>query len=117
MADEAIKESDLIQSDGTINKIIDALEELNFNYSVLIETVRKSAKDIASSLKSVSTATEEGRKEVDMAVISANRLKKAQKELAFAMSDTGKQVAWLKEQTSTHKPQSVHLSSSIKYGS
>lgn len=107
MADEAIKESDLIQSDGTINKIIDALEELNFSYSVLIETVRKNAKDIAGSLKSVSTATEEGRKEVDMAVISANRLKKAQKELAFAMSDTGKQVAWLKEQTSTQNKLSV----------
>ena len=107
MADEAIKESDLIQSDGTINKIIDALEELNFSYSVLIETVRKNAKDIASSLKSVSTATEEGRKEVDTAVISANRLIKAQKELAFAMSDTGKQVAWLKEQTSAQNKLSV----------
>lgn len=107
MADGAIKESELIQSDGSIDRIIDALEELNVGYSVLVETIRKSAKDIVNSLKSVSTATEEGRKEVDMAVISANRLDKAEKELAFAMSETGKQVAWLKDQTSSLNKESV----------
>lgn len=108
MADGAIKESELIQSDGSIDRIIDALEELNVGYSVLVETIRKSAKDIVNGLKSISTATEEGRKEVDMAVISANRLEKAQKELAFAMSDTGKQVAWLKSQTSSLNKETVN---------
>lgn len=114
MADGAIKESDLIQSDGTIDRIIDALDELNVSYSVLVDTIRKSAKDIVNGLKSVSTATEEGRKEVDMAIISANRLEKAQKELDFAMSDTGKQVAILKDRTSALNKETVNNDKQIQ---
>ena len=114
MVDGAIKESDLIQNDGSIDKIINSLEELNVGYSVLVETIRKSAKDIVNSLKSVSVATEEGRKEIDMAAISANRLERAQKELAFAMSDTGKQVAILKDKTSSLNKETVNNDKQIK---
>lgn len=97
--DEAIKESDLVKLDGSIDKLIQNLTELNNAYGSAVESVKKGATSITNSLRSASGATKEGRKAIDDASAAADRLEKAQKELAFAMSETGKQVAWLKAQT------------------
>ena len=97
--DEAIKESDLVKLDGSIDKLIQNLTELNNAYGSAVESVKRGATSITNSLRSASGATKEGRKAIDDASVAADRLEKAQKELAFAMSETGKQVAWLKAQT------------------
>ena len=97
--DEVIRESDLIQLDGTIDKLIKQLTELNAAYGSTVEAMRLGAESIVRSLKSASGATTEGRKTIDNAAVAVNRYERAMYELEFAMSETGKQVAWLKEQT------------------
>lgn len=97
--DEVIKESDLIQLDGTIDKLIKQLSELNTAYSSAVEVIKLGAESIARSLKNASGATREGRKTIDDASMAVNRYERALSELRFAMSETGEQVAWLKAQT------------------
>ena len=85
--DEVIKESDLIQLDGTIDKLIKQLSDLNTAYGSTIEAFKTGAESIVRSLKTASGATTEGRKAIDMASISADRYQRALAELEFAMSD------------------------------
>lgn len=98
--DDKIKYSDIIEPDDSIEKLINQLKEFGSQYETMINAIRAGADRIAHALKSVSGATEDGRKSIDEATASTSRLKRAQKELKFALSDTGKQVAWLKAQTS-----------------
>lgn len=105
--EDKIKYSDLISPDDSIKALIAQLTELNRTYGTVLEVVKSGAKDIVSQLKSMSSATSAGRAEIDEAAISANRLAKAEKDLAFSMSETGKQVAWLKSQTASQNKMSV----------
>lgn len=116
MADEGYKisYSDIIQPDDSINRLIDELATLNKTYAGMADAIKKGAADMASSLKAMSGATSEGRKRIDETAISASRLERAQKELAFALSDTGKQVAWLKAQTSDANRTTVEQQRYIK---
>ena len=110
MADEStIKYEDLISPDDSIKNLIAQLNELNKTSGSVLEVIKSGAKDIVSSIKSMSTATSEGKAEIDDAAIAANRLARAQKELKFAMSDTGKEVAWLKSQTTSYNKMSVEM--------
>ena len=97
--EEVIKESDLIQLDGTIDKLIEQLAELNVVYGTTVEVVKKKAGDLRISLKAASGASNEGRKAIDDAALAANRYERALRELDFALSETGKQVAILKAET------------------
>lgn len=101
MADDAIKESDLIQSDGSIDKITTSLELLIDGYGELVKTIKSGAKDMVDAITAMSAATKEGRAQIDDATRAANRLERAQKEYAFAQSDIGKQVADLKSKTAS----------------
>lgn len=101
MADDAIKESDLIQADGSVDKITSSLELLIDSYGELIQTIKKGSKDMIDAINSMSSATKEGRAQLDDAARAANRLERAQKEYAFAQSDIGKQVADLKSKTAS----------------
>ena len=109
MDESKIKYEDLISPDDSIKNLIAQLDELNKTYGAMLEVIKTGAKDIVSSIKSMSTATTEGRAEIDEAAIAANRLTRAQKELKFAMSDTGKEVAWLKAQTASQNKMSVEM--------
>lgn len=109
MDDDKIKYEDLISPDDSVKNLIEQLTELNKTYSTVLEVVKTGAKDIVAQLKSMSTATNEGRAEIDEATAAANRLARAQKELKFAMSDTGKEVAWLKSQTASQNKMSVEM--------
>jgi len=109
MDDNKIKYEDLISPDDSIKNLIEQLTELNKTYGAMLDVVKSGAKDIVTQLKSMSTATNEGRTEIDEATAAANRLTRAQKELKFAMSDTGKEVAWLKSQTASHNKMSVEM--------
>lgn len=106
--DGKIKFSDLIAQDDTINYMILQLDDLNKSFEKVVNAIRAGAIKITTALKGVSGATTEGKKEIDDAALAASRLERAQKELAFAMTDTGKQVAWLKEQTKDFNASSVN---------
>ena len=97
--DDKIKYSDIIQPDDSIEKLVKQLGELNQQYEVMVNAIRAGADRVVHALKSVSGATSDGRKSIDEATASTSRLERAQNELKLAMSDTGKQIAWLKAQT------------------
>jgi hypothetical protein len=98
--DDKIKYSDIIEPDDSIEKLVKQLGELNQSYEAMVNAIRAGADRIVHSLKSASGATSEGRKAIDEATASTSRLERAQNELKLALSDTGKQIAWLKAQTS-----------------
>ena len=109
MDDGQIRYEDLISPDNSIKSLIEQLTELNRTYGTVLEVVKTGAKDIITQLKSMSAATNEGRAEIDEATAAANRLARAQKELRFAMSDTGKEVAWLKSQVASQNKMSAEM--------
>ena len=107
MDDSKIKYEDLISPDDSVKVLIEQLESLNRSYGEMIGAVKTGAKQIIDQMKSMSTATAEGRAQIDEATAAANRLERAQKELRFALSDTGKEVAWLKSQTASQNKMSI----------
>ena len=99
MADDVIKESDLIQSDGSIDKITQSLELLIDSYGDMVAAIKKGSSDMVEAIKNMSTSTKEGRAALDDAARAAQRLERAQKEYEFAQTDIGKEVADLKSKT------------------
>ena len=99
MADDVIKESDLIQSDGSIDKITQSLELLIDSYGEMVAAIKKGSSEMVDAIKNMSTSTKEGRAALDDAARAAQRLERAQKEYEFAQSDIGKEVADLKSKT------------------
>ena len=93
-----IKYSDLIAPDDSIEKLISQLENLNKVYQGVTDEVKANAAQMAASLRSVSGATEQGRQSTRGATQEADRLSKAYKDLAFARSETARQIAELKQQ-------------------
>lgn len=115
MAEEdKIKYSDIIEPDDSIEKLVKQLGELNQQYEVMVNAIRAGADRVVHALKSASGATKEGRKNIDDATAAASRLDRAYKELQFAMSDTGKQVAWLKARTAEQNKATVEQQKYIK---
>lgn len=96
--DGKIKYSDIIEDDGSITSLIAQIESLKKSFSEFDTLIRASAKELANVLKSASSATAEGRAQIDKAVDGASRLKRAQDELAFSMTETGKALAIVKNQ-------------------
>lgn len=99
MADDVIKESDLIQSDGSIDKITQSLELLIDSYGEMVAAIKKGSSEMVEAIKNMSTSTKEGRAALDDAARAAQRLERAQKEYEFAQTDIGKEVADLKSKT------------------
>lgn len=99
MADDVIKESDLIQSDGSIDKITQSLELLIDSYEDMVAAIKKGSSEMVEAIKNMSTSTKEGRAALDDAARAAQRLERAQKEYEFAQTDIGKEVADLKSKT------------------
>ena len=112
--DDKIKYSDIIEPDDSIEKLVKQLGELNQSYETMVNAIRAGADRIVHSLKSASGATSEGRKAIDEATASTSRLERAQNELKLALSDTGKQIAWLKAQTSDANRATVEQQHYIK---
>lgn len=107
MDGETMNYSDIIKPDDSVKNLIEQLEGLNKSYGEMVSAIKAGAKSIIDQMKSMSTATSEGRAEIDDATAAANRLERAQKELKFALSDTGKEVAWLKAQTASQNKMSA----------
>lgn len=92
-----IRYSDLIAPDDSIEKLIEQLTNLNEAYTGMAESVKAQASQVASSLRSVSGATEQGRNATKNASQEADKLAKAYKDLEFAQSNTAKRIQELKQ--------------------
>ena len=96
MADnQPIKYSDLVKPDNSIEELIKQLTELKDTYTDALASIKADAIQLAATLQKVSGATEDGRKKTKKAADDADRLARAQKELAFAESDAAKKLAEL----------------------
>ena len=95
MEENPIKYSDLIAPDDSIEKLIGQLERLQETYTGVANSVKAQAAAMNASLRSVSGATQEGRAATKGAAQDADRLTKAYRDLAFARSETAKQIAEL----------------------
>jgi hypothetical protein len=94
MADnDAIKYSDLVSPDNSITELIKQLDELSDTYTNALKNIRTEAIQLTKELEKVSGATEDGRKKTKKSADDADRLARAQKELAFAESETAKKIA------------------------
>lgn len=107
MEDDKIHYSDLVTPDDSIKALIAQLEALNRSYGGMVEAIKGNAREIVSAMKNMNSATSESRNHLDESAAAAARLERAQKELRFAMSETGKEVAWLKSQTQQQNKMSV----------
>lgn len=96
---EPIKYSDLISPDNSIQNLIKQLDELSDTYVNAMRNIKTEAEALAKVLKSVSGATESGRETTRKAATDADRLAKAQKELAFAESERARELAELRQAT------------------
>lgn len=87
---------DLVSPDDSIERLIKELNQLKSTYSDILDLVKKGAAEIQESLKTASGANESSRETIKKAASDASRLEKAERELAFAMSETGVRVQELK---------------------
>lgn len=114
MADGAIRESDLIQKDGSIELIIGALADMDSSLRQLSQTVAKSASEMISSFKNVSSVTREGRNGIIEMTDAASKLEAAQRRLAEAQTETGRQLAVVKNAIQETNRSSVENSKQAK---
>lgn len=98
MAENPLRYQDLLQPDNSIEQAITQLEKLNKTYSDTLQTVKNEAIRLKASVENVSGATEQHRTKIRETTAEVDKLAKAQKDLEFAMSDTAKELALLKEQ-------------------
>lgn len=91
-----IKYSDLISPDNSITDLIKQLDGLSDTYTNALKNIKAEAIQLAEILKKVSGATEDGRKTTKKAADDAERLARAQRDLAFAESENAKKLAELK---------------------
>jgi len=94
--DNPILYSDLVKPDNSIVDLIKQLKELQNEYSKTLESVKSEAITVKAALSGLSGATAENREQIKKSVGEVDRLSKAQKELAFAESETAKEIAKLK---------------------
>lgn len=86
----------MIVPDNSIDELISKLTEVIKLYGDTQDLIKKNAADVQASIKNTSGAIEQGREVIKNAAADASRLERAQKELAFATSETGARVQELK---------------------
>lgn len=91
-----IKYSDLVSPDNSITDLIKQLDELSDTYTNALKNIRAEAIQLAAVLQKVSGVTEDGRNTTKKAADDAERLARAQRDLAFAESENAKKLAELK---------------------
>lgn len=114
MEEDKIKYGDLISPDDSIKNLISQLTELNKTFGSFAEVVAKSAKEMASSLKSASSATAEGKTQIDEATMLANRYERAMRELRMSTTELGKEIAYVKNATAENNRQSAEAKKASK---
>lgn len=97
--DGTIKYSDLVQPDSSITDLIKQLDELSDAYTNSLKNIQREAIQLSNALKSVNGATETGRTATRNAANDADKLAKAQRDLAFAESENAKRLSELRQST------------------
>ena len=90
-----IKYKDLILPDDSIETLIKQLDEANEAYNNIGNSIKAEAQRISSAMRTVSGATEEGREATRGYSDEAKKLLKAERDLAFARSETAQRIAEL----------------------
>lgn len=88
---------DLVSPDNSIVDLIKQLDELRDVYSAALKDIKNEAIQLAAQLQKVSGATDDGRKSTRKAATEADKLARAQKDLAFAESENAIKLAELKQ--------------------
>lgn len=87
MADEGkIKYSDLIQDDGTFDKLLTSIENINKSMLSMKSTIQSIASDIAKNFGSMTTSMSQSKEAIEKATISASNLSNANKVLNEVLS-------------------------------
>lgn len=87
MADEGkIKYSDLIQDDGTFDKLLTSIENINKSMLSMKSTIQSIASDIAKNFGTMTTSMSQSKEAIEKATISASNLSNANKALNEALS-------------------------------
>ncbi len=98
MADDKLRYSDFIQEDDSIANLIAELNRLNELYGQTSEMVRKRAHELVAALQGQSGATKQGRDNIDLAAVAAERLVKADHNLVISTSTIGQTIAQVNAQ-------------------
>lgn len=102
-----IKASDLIQNDGTIDKLIDDLEKLRDKYVKSMDEIRKKANALDQTLQKLSGSTEQQKQTAQESAAEADRMSRAYKEMKKQLSEIQQELERLKksQQDSTKQTQ------------
>lgn len=92
-----IRYSDLVKPDDSITKLIAQLDQLSDAYMNALQNIKSEAITVKTALEGVSGATENGRKTIRGASNDADKLARAQRDLAFAESENARRLAELKQ--------------------
>ncbi len=93
-----IRYQDLISPDDSIDQLIEKLTKLQSSYEAMSDSIKSRAAAVAQSLRAVSGATEQGRQTIKGATQDADKLTKAERDLAFARTKNAQVLAELKQQ-------------------
>lgn len=97
--DTIIRESDLFEIDGTIDRLIAELEGLGAAYSDIVSSIKSGASQVEASLKNVSGATKAGQDAILRNASAVDGYEKALTVLATSLTEVGRQTAWVKAAT------------------
>ena len=99
--DNPIKYSDLVAPDVQTGMagLIAQLQELANTYTSSINKIKQEAQSLKTSLQGVNGATEEGRQTTRNAVSEAEKLTKAEKDLANAQTENARKIKEVKMAT------------------
>lgn len=109
MGENPILYSDLIKDDGSIDNLIAKLEEVISKYDSLVRKVQKEANETASSLKNVSGASEEQRKQIENSIQTQEDLLDAYKNWVSELRSAQREEQKLK----VAKKESVQMDKTI----
>lgn len=89
---EPIKYSDLFQPDDSIKQLKEDLAALAAQYRALMDGIKSESAGIKAALDSVSSATSSGQEKIKEASAYVDKLAKKEADLAFASTETAKQL-------------------------
>lgn len=96
--DSFIRYSDFIVPDGSIEKLIGLLEQVNTHMTKVAQSVPITAEKMTAAIKKVTGVTTDGENALAEMATFVGKLEKAYRDLAYAQSDFGKAAAVVKEQ-------------------
>lgn len=99
--DNIIHYSDFVKEDGSIDALINKLNELNTSFGSLICNVKVQAKELQDSIKGVKSTTLEGRRKIAAAAAATAEYQQIQKGLSSTMTEVGKQINSLQDKLQT----------------